>query len=56
MKKINDSVLLGAAGLLTGLAGMLIKNEQAKKDKNEAIEKAAEKAAKMVMDKLSSKN
>lgn len=56
MKKLSDSTLLGAAGLLAGLAGMLIKNEQAKKEKNETIEKAAEKAAKMVMEKMSSNN
>ena len=54
-KKPDASTLLGVGGMLVGGLSMLIKHEQDKNTKNETINKAAEKAAKMVMEQMSSK-
>lgn len=56
LKKPDAGTLLSVGSLVIGAIGAVVSSKKEKYDKADAIDKAAEKAYKKVMEQMSSKN
>lgn len=56
LKKPDAGMLLSIGSVAIGVIGALVNSEKDKRDKSKAIDEAADKAYKKVMEQMSSKN